>query len=229
MIKLKRVVYETLLREFSNDLERSLNESSVSPSSRLKMLLKKADKTVFTPFSIKPTEQKYFIAGSARIHLYPELVKMLNLRPIGDLDIVVPNNKYWDDLENYIQRYPNSSVGPDEIKLRRYSPTPEEDIDVFDKWLPKYDEESIGNFEVRDTNAILNDSRNLGGYYYMSFFDIIDYKFALKREKEMPIINLLIKYKKGTQSEKDLIKKQLISILGNDSSEADEFLAPSIR
>jgi hypothetical protein len=218
-----------LIKEFSDDLEKSISEASVSPSSRLKMLLRKADSTVFKPFGIKPSQQKYFIAGSARIYLYPELVKSLNLKPIGDLDIVVPDNTYWNHVEKYIQQYPNDAVGPKEIEMKRYSPTPEEDIDVFDAWLPKYDEESTGNFEVRNTDIILKNARNLGGYYYMSFYDIIDYKFALKREKEKPIIDLLIKYKNASDSEKETIKKQVMSIVGNDSREADEFLQPAVN
>jgi hypothetical protein len=63
----------------------------------------------------------------------------------------------------------------------------------------------------------------------MSFYDIIDYKFALKREKEKPIIDLLIKYKNASDSEKETIKKQVMSIVGNDSREADEFLQPAVN
>jgi len=227
MIKLKRLVYESLLKEFADDLENSLTEASVSPPPRLKMFLKKADEFVFKPFGIKPTEQAYFIAGSARLYLYPELIKSLNLKPIGDLDMVVPDNDHWDDLEEYVKKFPNENVPPEEIELRQYSPTPEEDVEVFDKWLPKYDEEATGDFEVRDTNTILKNARNLGGYYYMSFYDIIDYKFALKRDKERPIIDLLVRYKNGSPEERESIKKQVMSILGNDSREAEEFLAPA--
>ena len=225
MIKLKRITYEVLLRSFCKDLENSLTEASVTPPPKLKTLLKQADEFVFKPFNIKPTEQKYFIAGSARLYLYPELVKALNLKDIGDLDMVVPDNTHWKDLENYVNKFPNDYVEPEEIELRRYTPTQDELIEVFDKWLPKYDEESTGNFEVRDTNAILKSARNLGGYYYMSFFDIIDYKFALKRDKEKPIVDLLIKYQESDTNTKETIKKQLMSLLSNDSREADEFLA----
>lgn len=223
-MRFTRVVYEYLLKEFCNDLENSLTEAAVSPPAKLKGLLKESEEFVFKPFGIKPSEQKYFIAGSARLYLYPELVKSLNLKPIGDLDMVVPENKYWNDLEDYVKKYPNDNVGPDEIELRRYSPTADELIEVFDKWLPKYDEESTGDFEVRDTNTILKSARNLGGYYYMSFYDIIDYKFALKRAKEKPIVDLLIKYRDGDNATKEQIKKDLMSVLGNDSQEAEEFL-----
>ena len=225
MIKFKRIAYESLLRSFCEDLENSLTEALVSPPPKLKAFLKQADEFVFKPFSIKPTEQKYFIAGSARLYLYPELVKALNLKDIGDLDMVVPDNTHWKDLESYVEKFPNDYVEPEEIELRRYTPTPDELLEVFDKWLPKYDEEATGNFEVRDTNAILKDARNLGGYYYMSFYDIIEYKFALKRDKEKPIIDLLIRYREGDANTKETIKKQLMSLLNNDSREADEFLA----
>ena len=226
-MKLIHLVYEKLLREFCNDLENSLQEAAVSPPSKLKALLKEADEFVFKPFGIKPNEQKYFIAGSARLYLYPELVKALNLKPIGDLDMVVPDNKHWSDLEDHIKTYPNDNVTPEEIELRRYTPTEDELLEVFDKWLPKYDEESTGNFEVRDTNTILKNARNLGGYYYMSFYDIIDYKFALKRAKEKPIVDLLIKYREGDDSAKEQIKKDLMSLLGNDEQEAQDFLDAS--
>ena len=224
-MKLTRIVYEHLLREFCNDLENSLQEAAVSPPAKLKGLLKEADEFVFKPFGIKPNEQKYFIAGSARLYLYPELVKSLNVKPIGDLEMVVPDNKHWEDLDEYVRKFPNDNVGPDEIELRKYSPTADELLEVFDKWLPKYDEEATGDFEVRDTNTILKASRNLGGYYYMSFYDIIEYKFALKRAKEKPIVDLLLQYRDGDQATKEKIKKDLMSVLGNDSQEAEEFLA----
>lgn len=225
MTKLKSLVYENLLKRFCEDLERSLTEASVSPSPKLKSFLKQADEYVFKPFGIKPTEQQYFIAGSARLYLYPELVKALKLKDIGDLDMVVPNNQHWSELESYVKKFPNDYATPEEIELRRYTPTQDELLEVFDKWLPKYDEESTGNFEVRDTNTILKNARMLGGYYYMSFYDIIDYKFALKRDKERPIINLLMQYHKSDDNGKQVIKKQLMALLGNDSREADDFLA----
>lgn len=225
MAKLGRLLYESLLRDFCEDLEKSLMEASVSPSSKLRSFLSQANEYVFKPFGLKPSQQQYFIAGSARLYLYPELVKALQLKDIGDLDVVVPNNKHWNDLEQYVKNYPSDYVTPEEIELRRYTPTQDELIEVFDKWLPKYDEESTGNFEVRDTNTILKNARNLGGYYYMSFYDIIDYKFALKRSKEKPIIDMLIQYRNGDESTKQTIKKQLMALLGNDSQEADDFLA----
>lgn len=225
MAKLKRLVYENLLKSFCEDLENSLTEASVSPAPKLKALLAQTDEYVFQPFGIKPNERQYFIAGSARLYLYPELVKALNLKDIGDLDMIVPNNQHWKELEEYVKKYPNDYVSPEEIELRRYTPTKDELLEVFDKWLPKYDEEATGNFEVRDTNTILKDARNLGGYYYMSFYDIIDYKFALKREKEKPIIDLLMKYREGDTNTKQTIKNQLMALLGNDDQEAEEFLS----
>jgi hypothetical protein len=39
----------------------------------------------------------------------------------------------------------------------------------------------------------------------------------------------LIKYKNASDSEKETIKKQVMSIVGNDSREADEFLQPAVN
>ena len=47
----------------------------------------------------------------------------------------------------------------------------------------------------------------------------------LKRAKEKPIVDLLIQYPDGDQATKEKIKKDLMSVLGNDSQEAEEFLA----
>ena len=110
MIKLKNILRESLLREFCNDLESTLNEAAVSPPARMKGFLKEADEFVFKPLGVKPNEQKYFIAGSARLYLYPELIKALKLKTIGDLDLVVPDNKHWDDLEDYVEKFPNDYV-----------------------------------------------------------------------------------------------------------------------
>lgn len=220
--------YNSLLKEFCLDLERSVYESTVSMSPRLRLLLKKAQPTVFEPFGIDPSEKKYFIAGSARLYLYPGLVKLMNLKPIGDLDIIIPNNKYWEDLEDYVKKYPNDNVSPEEIEMRRYTPTEDSDIEVFDKWLPKFDEEASGDFEVRDTLTILKNSKNIEGYYFMSFYDVLNYKMTLKREKELPIINLLMKYKEGTSHEKHNIKRKIMSLLGNNSDDTNDFLSLSL-
>lgn len=224
----EQVNYDSLLKEFCVDLEKFINESGSKMDPRLMSLLKKAEPTVFCPFGIKHTEKKYFIAGSARFYLYPNLVKLFKLKPIGDLDLVVPNNKYWHQLEDYVDKYPNDNVPPEEIEMRRYTPTKEKDIEVFDEWLPKYDEEATEDFSVRDTSTILKDSTKIHGYYFMSFYDILQYKMTLKREKELPILDLLTKYKNGTEEEKHNIRIEIMSILGGNETETNDFLSVTL-
>jgi hypothetical protein len=228
-VKLREVLLkEVLMKEFCNEWEESLEEAVTD--SRLAKLLDKAEDTVFKPFGIKPSEPKYFIAGSARLYLYPQLQELIRLKPIGDLDMVVPNNVHWDDFKKHTTTFPNKWVDEDEIKLRRLTPTEEEDIEVFDKWLPKYDEEAARDFEVRPTEQIMKDAKQINGYYYMSLYDIMDYKLNLKRDKEKALVGILMKYKNASSMiEKDQIRTAVIQLFAGDEAEARDFLAPAAK
>ena len=81
---------EIYLRKFCEDLDESLNLTEEINNSALLNLLQQAEETIFPRFGINSNEpNKYFIAGSARLHLYPQLSTILN-DTIGDLDIVIP-------------------------------------------------------------------------------------------------------------------------------------------
>ena len=62
----------------------------------------------------------------------------------------------------------------------------------------------------------------------MSFYDILQYKMTLKREKELPILDLLTKYKNGTEEEKHNIRIEIMSILGGNKTETDDFLSVTL-
>ena len=51
---------------------------------------------IFKKFRILPNNKSYFIAGSARLYLYPKLRDAFGLTgTIGDLDLVIPNEQLW--------------------------------------------------------------------------------------------------------------------------------------
>ena len=78
---------DIILRDFWNRLEEGLeiNEGE----SGLKDYLSKADEIIFKKFGINPSDKVYFIAGSARLYLYPELREAFGLTgQIGDLDFI---------------------------------------------------------------------------------------------------------------------------------------------
>jgi hypothetical protein len=66
-------------------------------------LLKEANTVIFQKFNINPEDKVYFISGSARLYLYPDLIAELNkMDPknfplqVGDLDMVIPNKELWE-------------------------------------------------------------------------------------------------------------------------------------
>jgi len=94
-MQLKEIyIREVYLKKFCEDLEDSLQLTEEINNSALTDLLKQAETTIFPRFGIKSSEpNKYFIAGSARLHLYPFLY--LNIRKIfakskkGDINITL--------------------------------------------------------------------------------------------------------------------------------------------
>jgi hypothetical protein len=65
-----------------------------------------------------------------------------------------------------------------------YRPTSDGSIEVFTEWNPAKAGGQYADTNVRSTDEILQSASPVGGYYYMSFFDVMDYKTKLGREKE---------------------------------------------
>lgn len=234
-MKLKEIlVKEVLLQEFCDYLEE--NSAIASTQGRLAQLIKQSDDLVFKPFGIEPSDPKYFIAGSARLYLYPELAEILNLKEVGDLDMVIPGEEEWATAQQYIEGEPldqvKKEVKPEEFSKGIWRPTPDDSIEAFTKWAPQLAKDAAAkSFQVRDSKKILEDSvkKSIGGYYFMSMRDIIDYKLALSRQKEQVIVDLLLQFRTANDdTARKAIKQKLISAFAGDSEEADDFLAPAL-
>jgi len=197
---------EIFLKEFWAELEEDLQlDEAIDPG--LSKLLGEANKIVFEKFKIKPSEKKYFIAGSARLYLYPELRDAFNLkRSIGDLDIVIPDKKLWKGagLEEEFQA---GGI---------YKPTSDGSIEVFTEWNPAKLGGEYADTEVRSTNEIFQSASPVGKYYYMSFFDVMDYKTKLGREKENEVVNMIERYRKGSFKSKRDFLRQILDVVGEE-------------
>ena len=64
-------IKEFFLKEFWGNVSEDL--LSEVDTSGINALLSKADELVFKKFRILPNNKSYFIAGSARLYLYPKL------------------------------------------------------------------------------------------------------------------------------------------------------------
>jgi hypothetical protein len=199
---------EVFLREFWAELEENLQlDEAIDPG--LSKLLSQANKIVFEKFGIKPSEKKYFIAGSARLYLYPELRDAFKLKgSIGDLDIVIPDKNLWINagLENELEE---GGI---------YRPTSDGSIEVFTEWNPAKIGGQYANTEVSPTEEILQKATLVGGYYYMSFIDIMDYKTKLSRKKEKKVVELIEKYREGSIKDKREFLRQIVSSIGADQA-----------
>jgi hypothetical protein len=153
-------------------------------------LLSVSKKLVFNKFSIKPEQRVYFIAGSSRLYLYPDLIAELNKRDsenfklhAGDLDIIIPNDMLWRNagLENELKS--------DGI----YKPTGDDTIEVFDEWRPDK-VEGFENSDFRTQSEIFKDLEYIDGYWFMNLKDVLDYKNVLSRPKEAEVAKLIKQY-----------------------------------
>lgn len=194
---------DIILRDFWNRLEEGLeiNEGE----SGLKDYLSKADEIIFKKFGINPSDKVYFIAGSARLYLYPELREVFGLTgQIGDLDFIIPYKKYW------IQ----AGLEEEWNKGGIYRSTDDGSIEAFNVWDPARAGGAYADYKVRATNDILRDANMINGYYFMSLADIIDYKMALNRDKEQEVVNLIKQYQgKDTMGRSEFLNK-MIKLIG---------------
>lgn len=140
---------------------------------------------------------------------------------IGDLDVIVPDESNWKKLyENYTNpeseflKKVGSVIGEDKIpelieKFKSqwnqyggkiYRPglgknglgLIKEDMEVFTHWDPKLAKDpGAKDFDVRSDQEILKDAVNMGGFYFMSIYDVMDYKTKLSREKEIELVKFI--------------------------------------
>jgi hypothetical protein len=222
---------EVYLRKFCEELEETLQLTESTGNPALTNLLNKANKILFPRFGINPSDEgKYFIGGSARLHLYPEVAALLNDK-IGDLDIVIPGDKEWDYLVKYLDGN-KIPYNKEEVAQGIYRPEGKEGpIEAFKKWDPaKIDPEKYKGVGFSDTEDILMTSnrQSVGGYYFMSLFDIIDYKVKLNRDKEVAITRLLGQYIDADEETKKDIREKIIILFAGDERAARSFLAPAL-
>jgi hypothetical protein len=186
------VFFENFFKELQE--EYPLNEEA-NPA--LQELLKKADELVFKKFGINPSDKVYFIAGSAALYLFPVLRDRLDLRStVGDLDIVIPDPKYWKQAGLEGQTV--------------YRPKEDKRIEAFIGWDPSQAGGEYANVSVRSTSDILKDSFQSQGYWFMSLIDIFDYKMKLGRPKEKDILDKIKAYQEGNIADKIGLLRQLL-------------------
>ncbi|HRV32636.1 MAG TPA: hypothetical protein P5241_03875 [Candidatus Paceibacterota bacterium] len=194
---------DIILRDFWNKLEESLeiNEGETGLTNYLSL----ANEIIFKKFGINPSDKVYFIAGSARLYLYPELREAFGLTSqIGDLDIVIPYKKFWIQA-GLEEEWNNGGI---------YRPTNDASIEAFNVWDPARAGGAYADYKVRPTNDILRDANMINGYYFMSLADIIDYKMALNRDKEQEVVNLIKQYQgKNTMGRSEFLNK-MIKLIG---------------
>jgi hypothetical protein len=232
-MKVSSLLTEVLLKKFCESLEEELNESE-TPSSGLTTLLNEAKIKVFDKYKIDPKTQTYFLAGSARIHLYPKLQEVMNVGPIGDLDIVIPTlpaiTQKLVTTPTDTDTKTNDSSKPIEPVEPGIKIAVTDKIEIFDKWDPaKAKPEGAKDFSVRSTSDILKDAKFVEGYWYMSLFDVMDYKLNLNRDKEKNLTIELSNYLNAQDiNEKINIKQKILQIFANDSYAANDFLKPAV-
>lgn len=200
---------EVVLREIWEELEEELQlDEATDPG--LSKLLDQANKIVFEKFEIDPTKPgTYFIAGSARLYLFPTLREAFNLMDtLGDLDIVIPDEKLW--VKAGLQKeFQNGGI---------YRPTQDGSIEVFTVWDPSKAGGAYADAKVRSTAEIMRSSNSIGGYYYMSLPDIIDYKVKLDRDKEKEVVTLVQQYMDGKITDKKEFLRQVIQTIGKENA-----------
>lgn len=205
-------IKEFFLKEFWSQVSEDLLDEV--DGGGLDSLLSQANKIIFEKFKINPKDRVYFIAGSARLYLYPKLRDAFGLTgTIGDLDIVIPNEELWVQA-GLTEELKNGGI---------YRPTQDGSIEAFTLWSPEKASGRYADVKVRSTNEILKDADFINGYYFMNMADVADYKTKLGREKEQEVVNLINKYKESNVEDKNSFLKQIIGIIGFNN--AKDFLS----
>ena len=196
-------IKEFVLKEFWSQVSEDLLDEV--DGSGINSLLRRADEFIFKKFRILPNNKSYFIAGSARLYLYPKLRDAFGLSgTIGDLDIVIPNEELWVNA-GLTEELKNGGI---------YRPLQDGSVEAFTIWAPEKAGGSYADVKVRSTNEILADADLIDGYYYMSMSDVADYKTKLGREKEQEVVNLINQYKESSTEDKYGFLRQIIKLIG---------------
>ena len=167
-------------------------------SGGLEPLLKEANTVIFTKFNIDPKDKVYFISGSARLYLYPDLIAELNKRDpanfplqVGDLYMVIPDKQLWENagLGEFLKTgiYRPYQLNPPATKMN---------IEAFTVWAPNKTP-GFEHIDVRPEQEIMSDLELFEGYWFMGLQDVIDYKDKMKREKEVALSELIKQYESG--------------------------------
>ncbi len=221
-MKLSELFEETLnennvwkkLESILND-GNQLNEVN---NARMSLFLEEAKKAIFEKFNINPKDKVYFIAGSARLYLFPELVfHMHEIDPsfpisIGDLDVVIPDTNLWKaaGLGQYLK---NGIYRPYEIE----PPVTDVNVEAFTVWDPSKAGGDYANVNVRSEGEIMQDCEFEHGYWFMGLQDVLDYKYQMVRKKEVAIANLIKSYENSGSSleqKSDFLKRVAMEIIG---------------
>lgn len=230
-IRLQELLREQMMHLFCEELETQI-KGSVQVNPKLKSYLDEAQEIIFEPMGINPADKgKYFVAGSARLYLYPDLAAIMNLKGNpGDLDIVVTDPNAWSVLESNIDQI-DPSLRDDVADKRIFRPTaPDNTLEAFDEWKPGLavkDKSEVEDTSVRSSEQIQKDAKLVEGYYYMSMYDILDYKLKLGRDKEKPLAEYLVQY----HNESNTVKKQeiankILNVFADEPQDAENFLNP---
>jgi len=209
-MKLSESYNKTILEEFWNVLEA---EMVVESNGDLDSLITKADELIFEKFKIEPNERKYCIVGSARLYLYPKLRDAFGLSSsIGDLDLVIPNKQDWVNAD-LIDNWNSGGI---------YRPTNDGSVEAFNVWDPSKAGGEYADVKVRSTSEVIRNATQVNGYFFMSLFDIVDYKMSMNREKEQDIVKLISSYQKSGTTNKIELLRRMAKIIGLDATK--EFL-----
>lgn len=189
-----------------NEFWKQLDEEMVAGYDRgLNKLLDNAQTIIFDKFKINPKDKQYFIAGSARLFIYPKLKDAFGLTGnIGDLDIVIPNKELWINAGLEEQWNANGI----------YRPTSDGSIEAFNIWDPSKAGGAYADVSVRSTNEVLNDCSFINGYWFMSLMDVMDYKTSLNRDKEKQVVELINAYRDSHYVDKQSFLRKIVKLIG---------------
>jgi hypothetical protein len=230
-MKLSEIYEEMFIKDAWDKLEEALNETVLleEGNTKLDALIQEAEKVVFSNFGIDSSEKKYFIAGSARLYLYPGLIDFINeltekmgkeygpqppktpSEP-GDLDIVIPSKEDWIKLKNNVSGKVDTDVFESNFNKKIFRPNElgltNMDIEAFDEWAPQRAGGEYSNTKVDDTRNILNRATKFNDHYFMNMYDVINYKFQMGRTKDLKIAQLINSYitRREKRSKGDLFK-----------------------
>lgn len=208
-MRLRELYTDTIMQRLCQSIKEDFAITEIS--GRLEKLLSQADDLVFNKFGIDPKDHVYFIAGSARLYLYPDVINAFKIPgEIGDLDIVIPDKQLWIDAGL-----------ADEYAAGVYEPV-KDTIVVYTIWDPRKAGEQYADVKVASDEDILKRTDLVQGYWFMDFVDIFDYKTKLSRDKETEFLKLMRRYFDSDAQLRAGILLKIVRLIGIEN--AREFL-----